>query len=84
MEIDPKIAALQTEIKSESDLAAICRERRAICAPHECDQGAVCWVRDGAPSFGPAGPHGRCLGCRGKTWPGGPTMWPVHLRLRLR
>jgi hypothetical protein len=60
------VVTLHRKIKNPADLTAICRERRAVCAPLKCDQGQICWVRDGAPAFGPAGPGGRCKGCGGK------------------
>ena len=33
--------------------------------PLECNQGTLCWVRDGPPSMAKAGTRNRCAGCRG-------------------
>lgn len=41
-----------------------CKER-GRCKPEQCDQGAVCWVRDGPPAIMGA-PYARCRGCDGK------------------
>lgn len=46
--------------------------------PLECDQGAVCWVRDGPPSIAHVGTGGQCTGCRGT--PRSPLNRPGRVR----
>lgn len=57
---------------AELEFFATYREARQRVKPTQCDQGVVCWVRDGPPSMDNPG-RIRCIGC------GGPPLDPRYI-----
>lgn len=49
---------------ADLEFFATYREARQRFTPTQCNEGEVCWVRDGPPSMDNAG-RIRCIGCDG-------------------
>lgn len=52
-------------VYSEEELALFARyvKARRVCAPDACDDGVVCWARQGPPGMMGYGGALRCAGC---------------------